>query len=87
MAVRCAGRRDRPFAAFRKALRMWLPRAAVSADGFHLVKLGNDMLTEVRQRLTSKFTAAGDAPLTRFGRIGVCCCGPVTHFRTGQGKA
>ena len=41
-----------PSAAFRKALRMWLPRTAVSVDAFHLVKLGNDMLTEVRQRLT-----------------------------------
>jgi transposase len=39
-----------PSAAFRKALRMWLPRTAVSVDAFHLVKLGNDMLTEVRQR-------------------------------------
>ncbi|GKV72798.1 transposase [Pseudarthrobacter sp. NCCP-2145] len=43
-----------PSAAFRKALRMWLPRTAVSVDAFHLVKLGNDMLTEVRQRLTQQ---------------------------------
>ena len=43
-----------PSAAFRKALRMWLPRTAVSVDAFHLVKLGNDMLTEVRQRLSQQ---------------------------------
>lgn len=43
-----------PSAAFRKALRMWLPRTAVSVDAFHLVKLGNEMLTEVRQRLTQQ---------------------------------
>jgi transposase len=43
-----------PSAAFRKALPMWLPRTAVSVDAFHLVKLGNDMLTEVRQRLTQQ---------------------------------
>lgn len=43
-----------PSAVFRKALRMWLPRTAVSVDAFHLVKLGNDMLTEVRQRLTQQ---------------------------------
>jgi transposase len=43
-----------PSAAFRNALRMWLPRTAVSVDAFHLVKLGNDMLTEVRQRLTQQ---------------------------------
>lgn len=41
-----------PSAAFRKALRMWLPRTAVAVDHFHLVALGNSMLTEVRQRLT-----------------------------------
>ncbi|MEQ4567616.1 transposase [Paenarthrobacter sp. CAP02] len=43
-----------PSAAFRKALRMWLPRTAVSVYAFHLVKLGNDMLAEVRQRLTQQ---------------------------------
>ena len=40
-----------PSAAFRKALREHLPRAAVSVDAFHLVKLANDALTKVRQRL------------------------------------
>lgn len=41
-----------PSAAFRKALRMWLPRTAVSVDAFHLSMLANSMVTEVRQRLT-----------------------------------
>ena len=50
-----------PSAAFRKALRMWLPRTAASVDAFHLVKLGNDMLTEVRQRLTGATTAKVEA--------------------------
>jgi transposase len=40
-----------PSAAFRRALREHLPAAAVSVDAFHLVKLGNDMLTAVRQRV------------------------------------
>jgi len=40
-----------PSAAFRKALREHLPAAAVSVDPFHLVKLANDMLTQVRQRV------------------------------------
>ncbi|MFH5823127.1 ISL3 family transposase [Georgenia sp. AZ-5] len=40
-----------PSAAFRKALREHLPHAAVSVDAFHLVKLANDALTAVRQRL------------------------------------
>lgn len=41
-----------PSAAFRKALREYLPQAAVSVDKFHLVKLANDALTRVRQRLS-----------------------------------
>jgi transposase len=40
-----------PSAAFRKALREQLPVAAVSVDPLHLVKLANDMLTQVRQRV------------------------------------
>ena len=40
-----------PSAAFRKALREQLPAAAASVDAFHLVKLANDMLTTVRQRV------------------------------------
>jgi transposase len=40
-----------PSAAFRRALREQLPHAAVSVDAFHLVKLANDMVTAVRQRV------------------------------------
>jgi len=40
-----------PSAAFRKALREQLPAAAVSVDAFHLVKLANDVVTQVRQRV------------------------------------
>src|SRR3954451_10427644 len=40
-----------PSAAFRKALREYLPAAAISVDAFHLVKLANDTVTGVRQRV------------------------------------
>ena len=40
-----------PSAAFRQALRERLPNAAVSVDAFHLIKLANDMVTTVRQRV------------------------------------
>ena len=43
-----------PSAAFRKALRMWLPRTAVSVDLFHMTMLANDMLTTVRQGLSQQ---------------------------------
>lgn len=59
LAARSQAWRDRievvaidPSAAFRKALREQLPCAAVSVDPFHLVKLANDAVTAVRQRLT-----------------------------------
>lgn len=39
-----------PSAAFRTAIRQVLPAVDISVDHFHLVKLGNQMLTEVRQR-------------------------------------
>ena len=38
-----------PSAAFRKALRMWLPRTAVAADHFHLISLANQAMTETQQ--------------------------------------
>jgi transposase len=43
-----------PSAAFRKALRMWLPRTAVAVDHFHLVSLGNQAVTEARQNLSQQ---------------------------------
>ena len=41
-----------PTAAFRAAVATLLPKARVSVDHFHLVKLGNDMLTAVRRRVS-----------------------------------
>lgn len=43
-----------PSAAFRRALREQLPQAAVSVDAFHLVKLANDVVTTVRQRISQQ---------------------------------
>ena len=39
-------------ASYAKAVREGLPQAVIVADRFHLVRLANDMLTEVRQRVT-----------------------------------
>ncbi len=41
-----------PSAPFRSAVRRWLPKARISVDHFHLVKLANDMLTAVRRRVS-----------------------------------
>ncbi|WP_344301246.1 transposase [Sinomonas flava] len=43
-----------PSGAFRKALRMWLPRTAVSVDAFHLIQLANQAVGEARQRLSQE---------------------------------
>ena len=43
-----------PSAAFRKALRMWLPRTAVAVDHFHLISLANQAMTETRQNLSQQ---------------------------------
>jgi transposase len=48
-----------PSAAFRKALRMWLPGTAVSVDLFHMTMLTNDMLTTVRQGLSQQVKGRG----------------------------
>lgn len=39
-----------PSAAFRSAVRSWLPKARVSVDHFHLIQLANTMVTTVRRR-------------------------------------
>ena len=41
-----------PSTAFRSAVRRWLPKARVSVDHFHLIKLANDMTTAVRRRVS-----------------------------------
>ena len=56
-----------PSAAFRKALRMWLPRSAVSVDLFHMTMLANDMLTSVRQGLSQQVRGRRAGPRTRRG--------------------
>ena len=40
-----------PSTAYRSAIHTVLPAVQISVDHFHLVKLGNQMLTEVRQRV------------------------------------
>jgi transposase len=41
-----------PSAPYRSAVRRWLPKARISVDHFHLVKLGNDAVTAVRRRVS-----------------------------------
>ena len=41
-----------PSAAFRSAVRSWLPKARVSVDHFHLIQLANAMVTNVRRRVS-----------------------------------
>lgn len=43
-----------PSAAFRKAITGCLPNAKIAVDPFHLVQLGNQCVTRVRQRLAQR---------------------------------
>jgi transposase len=76
-----------PSAAFRKALRMWLPRSAVSVDLFHMTMLANDMLTSVRQGLSRQVRAGGAGPRTRPGRTACCCWKPMKTSQNADGTA
>jgi transposase len=52
MESRGRGRRDRPCATYRRAVREALPHARIVADHFHVARLGNQAVTDVRQRVT-----------------------------------
>ena len=67
-----------PSAAFRRAIRQQLPRAALSVDAFHLVELGNDIVTRVRQRVTREARAAVAGSSTRLGEPSGSSCAPDT---------
>ncbi len=73
-----------PSAAFRKALHEQLPAAAVSVDAFHLVKLANDMVTAVRQRVIREAKGRRGRLRIRPGSIGGCCCAPGTPSAPGR---
>ncbi|MFJ6158859.1 transposase [Pseudarthrobacter sp. NPDC092184] len=74
-----------PSAAFRKALRMWLPRTAVSVDAFHLASYASTGSPKSGTASRSGFMAGVVAPSARSGPTGDCCCLAETHSRTGHG--
>lgn len=60
-------------ASYAKAVRTALPNAVIVADRFHLVRLANDMLTEVRQRVTREYDGRRGRKIDPRGRPGVGC--------------
>ncbi|BAS11984.1 transposase [Arthrobacter sp. Hiyo8] len=75
-----------PSAAFRKALRMWLPRTAVSVDAFHLVKLATTCSPKSGNASRSRSMAGGDAPSILSGPTGACCCAAGTPLGPGTDR-
>ncbi|WP_256249593.1 transposase [Pseudarthrobacter sp. R1] len=73
-----------PSAAFRRTLRIWLPRTAVAVDHFHLISLANQAMTETRQNLSQQVKAAAAGPSTRPGRTGCSRCAAATHSAAGR---
>ena len=63
-----------PCAVYRSAISRSLPRAVIVVDHFHLVRLANQAVTKVRQRVTRQVWAAAARPGTRPGRTGAGCC-------------
>ena len=68
---------------YRAAVQQALPDARLVADRFHLVRLANEMVTEVRQRV---FREQRQPPRTcrpiRRGRTAGCCSAPPTGSPT-----
>ena len=60
-----------PSAPYASGIRTALPHARIAVDHWHLVRLANDMVTEVRQRVNA--TAAAASRPIRCGRTGGCC--------------
>lgn len=59
-----------PPAAFRTALRMWLPRTGVAVDNFHLVSLASQAMTDARQNLSHQVKGCRGGASTRPGSTG-----------------
>jgi hypothetical protein len=73
-----------PSAAFRKALRMWLPRTAVAVDHFHLISLANQAMTETRQNLSQQVNGRrGRAIDKAWAHRMICCCAAATTSAAG----
>jgi hypothetical protein len=65
---------------------MLLPQSAASVHAFHLVKLGNDTLTEIRQRLTQQVHGRRGRPIDPVrATADDCFCAQGTPSRTGHG--
>ncbi len=61
-------------ASYLAAVRQALPGATVVADHFHLVRLGNQMITQARQRVTRELTGGRGRATGRCGPTAAGCC-------------
>jgi transposase len=73
-----------PSAAFRKALRMWLPRTAVAVDHFHLISLANQAMTETRQNLPQQVKGRRGRAIDKAWPTACSCCAAATTSAAGH---
>jgi len=73
-----------PSAAFRKAITDTLPHAAVS-DHFHLVRLADQMLTMVRQRVSRELKGRRGRTIDTSWATGGACSAATTPCQTTAG--
>ncbi len=70
-----------PSAPYASGIRAALPHAWIAVDHFHLVRLTNEMVTDVRQRVAREQLGRRGTPPTRPGCTAGCCSppGPGSH--------
>ena len=71
-----------PHAAFRKALRIWLPRTVVSVDAYHITLLDNTMPAEVGRRLAQETKGRCGRTADRSGPNADCFSRPMRRSWT-----
>ncbi|WP_196775211.1 transposase [Rhodococcus opacus] len=69
-----------------KAIAANLPHAAISVDAFHLVKLANNMVTTVRQRISRQQRIGGAGWSIRRRRTDGSCYAVRTPLRLAAGR-
>ncbi len=72
-----------PCAAYRAAVERALPHALIVADHFHLVRLANEMVTDVRQRVAREQLGRRGRAVDPAWATAGCCYEPVTGSPSG----
>jgi transposase len=74
-----------PCAPYAAGIRAALPQARIAVDHWHLVRLANEMLTQVRQCVAwQRHGRRGLSSDPVWARTVGCCCPPATGCRSSS---